>query len=357
MSSFVYVGTYTAGIGVFRMDAATGALAPLQLVADVECPSWLALDPGLAFLYATNEVTTWKGHPATGAVTVYAVDAATGRLTALGDRPSAGSLPAHAAVSPDGRHVLVANYLGGTFAVLPVRVDGRLGPATDVVVVTGRGPDRERQEGPHPHQVVFDPAGAFVHGPDLGTDRIWTWRLEAASGVLVPNEPADAPVAAGSGPRHLAFHPDGRFAYVVGELASTVTAFAYDGARGTFTWLQTVSTLPADHGGPNHCAEIAVHPGGAFVYASNRGHDSIAGFALDQTTGRLEPTGWTPAGGQVPRAFGIDPSGSLLLVANQGSGTIVPFEVDPETGRLTPTGHETGIATPACVQFGPAEPA
>jgi 6-phosphogluconolactonase len=357
MCCFVYVGTYTAGIGAFAMDAANGGLAPLQVVADIESPSWLALDPELAVLYATSEVTRWKGHPATGGVTACAVDAATGRLTALGDRPSAGSLPAHATVSPDGRHVLVANYLGGTFAVLPVRAGGRPGPATDVVVVTGRGPNRERQEGPHPHQVVFDPAGAFVHGVDLGSDRIWTWRLEAASGVLVPNEPAEAPVAAGSGPRHLAFHPDLPFAYVAGELASAITAFAYDGARGTFTWLQTISTLPAGFAGPNTCAEIAVHPGGAFLYASNRGHDSIAGFALDQATGRLEPAGWTPAGGRVPRAFGIDPSGSLLLVANQGSDTIVPFQVDPATGRLTPTGHVTGIATPACIQFGPAEPA
>src|SRR5262245_13095514 len=292
-SRFVYVGVYTApntapggvrpseaaGIAVFRMDGRTGSLTPVQVVEGVENPSWLAFDHGQTALYAISEVSTWRGRRATGGVTGYAVDAGAGRLTALGHEYSAGALPAHAAVSPSGRHLVVANYLGATVTVLPVTKGGGLGPPTDVVVVTGRGPNPERQEAPHPHQVVFDPSGAFVHSPDLGTDRVWTWRLEPASGVLVPGEPAEAPVAAGFGPRHLAFHPDGRFAYVVGELASAITAFAYDATCGTFTWLQTVSTLPAGFAGQSESAEIVVHPDGRFVYASNRGHDSIAGFA------------------------------------------------------------------------------
>jgi 6-phosphogluconolactonase len=369
MSRFVYVGTYTApntapgaarpstaaGITVFRMDGTTGALAPVQVVGGIENPSWLALDDQLTAMYATSEVLRWNGRQATGGVTAYAVDPATGYLTATNSECSHGALPAHAIASPTGRHVLVANYQGANFVVLPVARDGGLKPATDVFGVTGQGPNHDRQSGPHPHQVVFDRAAAFVHGLGMGADRIWTWRLDEDLGVLVPNDPPETPVVAGFGPRHLAFHPSGRFAYIAGELACAVTACAYDQASGMFHWLQTVSTLPAGIVTPSSCAEIAVHPDGRFVYVSNRGCDSITGFAVDQATGRLELIDWTQTLGETPRAFSLDPGGGLLLVGNQNSDTIVPFSVDRDTGRLTPTGHVTSTPTPVCIQFGPAE--
>ena len=365
-SRFVYVGTYTApntapggarpsaalGISVLRLDGRSGALAPVQVVEGIENPSWVTLDPGLRVLYAVSEVAGWAGRDGSGGLTGYAVDEATGRLTRLGDQPTGGAIPAHDVVDPSGRFVLVANYAGASFSVLPILEGGRPGPATEVHAVSGTGPDRSRQEAPHPHQVLFDPAGAFVHGPDLGSDRVWSWRLDPAAGRLAPADPPAARLGAGSGPRHLAFHPGGRFAYVVEELASAITAFAYDGATGAFSRLHSVSSLPPGAAGANTAGEILVHPGGGFVYASNRGHDSIGGFAVDQETGRLTPAGWTSTGGQVPRGVAIDPSGHLLLAANQNSDTIVPFEIDAGTGALRPTGYVTRTSTPVCIQFG-----
>jgi 6-phosphogluconolactonase len=365
-SRLVYIGTYTApntapggarpgearGIAVFRMDGRTGALEPVQVVEGVENPSWLALDPAGERLYAVSEVATWRGRDGSGGLVAYAVDPAAGTLARLGDQPTLGAAPAHVSVDPGGRHVLVANYAGACFTVLPVTPAG-VGPATDVFRVSGSGPDPARQEAPHPHAIELDPRGGVAHGPDLGTDRIWAWRLDAAAGRLVPTAAACVRVAAGSGPRHLAFHPGGRFAYVVHELSSEVSAFAYDPADGVLTWLQALSALPpgASAGGG---AEIVVHPGGRFVYASNRGPDGIAAFAVDEASGRLAPAGWTPSGGRVPRGMALDPDGRLLLAANQNSDAIVPFEVDPDTGRLRPTGHVTRTPTPVCVRFGRA---
>jgi 6-phosphogluconolactonase len=380
---FVYVGTYTRpntapggvtpslalGIYVFKMDGRAGGLELVQVVEDtppgqpLPNPSWLTLDPRQRYLYATSEVSSWRGAPNTGGVTAFSVDGATGKLTRLNDQPSAGEIPAVVTPDPTGRYVLIGNYVGvppkGTFAVLPIVQAGpragQLDPATDVFAVTGTGPNRSRQEQPHPHDVVFDPAGRFVLGPDLGTDRIWAWQLDTGAGKLVPVAPPDPPyaqVASGSGPRHLAFHPGGRFVYVIDELVSSITAFSYDGTHGTLTWIQTVSTLPPNFTGTSACAEIVVHPSGSFVYGSNRGHDSIVGFAIDQQSGKLTLIGWTPTGGSFPRNFNIDPSGSLLLAANQNSDNIVPFSINQRTGRLRPTRQVTQTPTPVCIVFG-----
>jgi len=383
---FVYVGTYTRpntapggvrpstalGIYVFKMDGRTGGLELVQVVEDTSSqplpnPSWLTLDPQQRYLYATSEVTTWRGAANTGGVTAFSVHPATGKLTRLNDQPSAGAIPAVVTLDPTGRYVLIGNYVGvppnGTFAVLPIVQNGpragQLDPATDVFTVSGTGPNRSRQEQPHPHDVKFDPAGRFVFGPDLGTDRIWAWHLDVGTGKLVPVAPPDPPyaqVASGSGPRHMAFHPSGRFVYVIDEMVSSITAFSYDGTRGTFTWIQTVSTLPPNFTGPSSCAEIVVHPSGSFVYGSNRGHDSIVGFSIDQQTGKLTLIEWTPTGGSFPRSFNIDPSGDLLLAANQNSDDIVPFRINRKTGKLKPMRQITQTPTPVCIMFGGVAP-
>lgn len=363
---YVYVGTYTApntapggkvpstaqGIYVFKMDPATGGLTPVQTIPNIPNPSWVTLDPQMRYLYASSEVSTWKGQQNTGGITAFSIDPASGKLTALNDQSSMGAIPAHMTVDSSSRYLLVANYVGATFAVLPIKSDGSLGAASDVFTATGKGPNSGRQEAPHPHMILFDPAGGYVFGNDLGTDKVWSWKLDATAGKLAPNTIPYVQVASGSGPRHSTFHPSGKFAYVISEMASSITAFAYDAARGTMLWMQTVSTLPADFSGVSSTAEIIMHPSGKWVYGSNRGHDSIAAFAIDQTSGKLTSAGWTPTQGNVPRGFNIDPSGSLLLAGNQNSDSIVPFRIDPNTGALTPTGAATSTPVPVSIQFG-----
>jgi 6-phosphogluconolactonase len=258
VARFAYVGTYTApggekpstalGIYFFALDPDSGGLSLIQIVQDslpsapLPNPSWLTLDPAQRGLYATSEVSTWKGQSNTGGITAFAVDPTTGTLSRLNDQPTMGAIPAVVTVDPTGRYAIVGNYVGvppaGTFAVLPIQANGSLGAATDVVSVTGTGPNRSRQEQPHPHDVKFDPAGRFVFGPDLGTDRVWVWHLDVGTGKLAPVTPPDPPygqVASGSGPQRMAFHPSGKWAYVIDEMVSSVTAFRYDSALGTFT--------------------------------------------------------------------------------------------------------------------------
>jgi 6-phosphogluconolactonase len=366
-SRFVYVGTYTApntapggvvpstakGVYVFKMNGRTGALSQVQ-VFDLENPSWVTVDANASHLYATSEVTSWKGASNTGGITAFAINAATGNLTAINDQATGGSIPAHVIVDPSGKFVVVANYIGANWTVLPITAGGGLGPVSGTFTATGHGPNTARQEAPHPHETMFDPAGTFAFGPDLGTDRVWSWKLNTVSGMLVPNSNLDhAQVASGSGPRHMSFHPSGRFVYVIDEMVSSITAFTYDAAHGTFIWLQTVSTLPPDFTGTSACAEIIVHPSGKFVYGSNRGHNSIVGFRIDQTTGKLTLIGWTSTQGAFPRGFGIDPSGRLMLVGNQNSDTVVPFRISATSGKLHPTGAVTHTPVPVSFAFGP----
>jgi 6-phosphogluconolactonase len=363
-SRFVYVGTYTSkapggiipstskGIYVFRMDGRTGGLSLVQVVELVD-PSWVTVDAGLSHLYATSEVSTWKGTANSGGLTAYAIDAGTGKIAVINDQPTLGAIPAHVILDPSGHFALVANYIGANFSVLPIQTTGGVGPATDVFAVSGKGPNTARQEAPHPHQTLFDPAGVYLFGPDLGTDKVWSWTLNTGTGKLVPNPnlPYDQ-VASGSGPRHMSFHPSGKFVYVLDEMVSSITAFSYDQVRGTFIWLQTVSTLPADFTGSSSTAEIIVHASGNFVYGSNRGHNSIVGFRIDQTTGKLKVIGWTSTQGSIPRGFNLDPSGRLMLVGNQNSDTIVPFRINQSSGRLQSTGATTHTPVPVSIAFG-----
>jgi 6-phosphogluconolactonase len=247
--------------------------------------------------------------------------------------------------------VLVANYGGGSVSVLPIQSDGRLGPATGFVQHEGSSVNPRRQERPHAHSMNLDAANRFAFAADLGLDKVLVYRFDANRGTIVPNDPPAATVAPGSGPRHFAFHPRGRNAYVINEMTSTVTAFRYDAGRGRLTELHTISTLPQGFTGNNSTAEVQVHPSGRFLYGSNRGHDSIAIFSIDSDTGRLTQVGHQPTGGRTPRNFGIDPTGVYLLAANQESSTVTVFRIDPRTGRLTPTGQTVNVPVPVCVKM------
>jgi 6-phosphogluconolactonase len=350
----VYVGTYTSGrsegIYLYRLDLSDGSLKHAGTTKGVVNPSYLTLDRGRRFLYAVNEVEEFEGKKS-GAVSAFAIDRATGDLRFLNQRPSKGGAPCYLTADDAGRHVLVANYVGGNVAVLSVLKDGSLGEATDVRQDEGFGPNHERQEGPHAHCVVLDSSNRHVYSCDLGTDKVMIYRFDARAGKLIPNAQPWVQLKPGAGPRHFIFHPGGRFAYVMNELASTVTAFAHDGARGTLKEMQTVSALPSDFKGANTGADIHVTPDGRFLYCSNRGHDSIAAFRVEAKTGELSSNGHTPSGGKTPRNFAIDPTGKFLLTANQNSDTIVTFRIDPTTGALQATGNTADVPSPVCLKL------
>ena len=360
----VYVGTYTLpihfgsgfvlegkgeGIYVYRMDQASGALEFGSKMTGVANPSFLALDPGRRFLYAVNELKTFEGK-ATGTVSAFSVDSETGEVGFLNRKMTHGTDPCYVVVDKTGRHVLVANYMSGSVCVLPVQEDGSLGEATDFIQHHGSSIDPERQEGPHAHSVVLDEVNRYAFVPDLGLDKIMIYRFDSIRGKLEPNDEPWVKVRAGAGPRHFAFHPDGRYAYLINELDSTLVAFAYDEENGTLREIQTVLTLPRDFVGASTCADVHVSPSGRFVYGSNRGHNSIVIFRIDQRTGELTYVGHESTRGETPRNFAIDPTGRFLLVANQDTDTIVMFRIDQQTGRLSPTGYFTKVPTPVCVK-------
>ena len=350
----VYVGTYTdhqsKGIYAYRFNAATGQLTSLGLAAETSNPSFLAVDPNQKFLYAVNETGKFQDQ-SSGAVSAFAIDRRTGKLTLLNQVASRGADPCYVAVDKTGKYVLVANYSGGSVAVFPVLKSGRLGEAISVLQYKGAGANPERQESPHAHWIDFSADNRFAVAADLGLDRLDVYKFDSTKGSLVPNDPGIVQVKPGAGVRHFAFHPSARFAYAVNEMDSSVTSFSYDPARGVLHELQTISMLPKDFSGKNDAAEIQVHPNGKFLYASNRGYDSIAVFTIDPEKGTLTPVEYVPTQGKAPRYFAIDPTGSRLFVANQSSGNIVVFQIDPVTGRLTATGRVLEIASPVCLKF------
>ena len=351
----VYVGTYTGekskGIYAFRFDSATGRLTPFGLTAESQNPSFLAIHPNKRFLYAVNEVDEFAGKKNNGGVSAFAIDPQTGKLRLLNQQSTGGGSPCHLTVDGKRRSLLVANYVGGSVAVLPIQPDGSLLMTTAFIQHTGGSVNKERQEGPHAHGVYLDSANRFAAVADLGLDKVLVYRFDAETGSLAANDPPFQSVKPGAGPRHFAFHPNGRFAYVNNEMASTVTEFAWDGRSGTLNELQTVSTLPEGFAGENSTAELEVHRTGRFLFVSNRGDNSIAVFAVDQRDGRLRAVEHQSTQGKTPRSFGIDPSGRYLLAANQGSDTIVVFRIDQKTGRLMPTGHSVEVGKPVCVKF------
>jgi len=354
----VYVGTYTGseskGIYLLRMDLASGALTAPEVAAEVAHPTFLAVHPSRRFLYAVGEIRNFSGRKS-GAVSAFAIVPESGKLRLLNQQPSGGTGPCHLTVDGTGRNVLVANYGSGSVAALPVGEDGQLAEPSSVIRHKGSGPNPKRQAGPHAHSINLDPAGRFAFAADLGLDKVLVYRFDPGKGKLVPHEPPAVSVAPGAGPRHLAFHPTGRLAYVINELASTVTAFTYDAEGGALSQVQTVSTLPNGFAGRNSTAEVQVHPSGRFLYGSNRGHNSIAIFAIEPQTGRLTVVGHEPTQGETPRNFGIDPTGTYLVAANRRSNNLVVFRIDPKTGQLKPTGVTAEVPAPVCVKFvGPA---
>jgi len=351
---WVYVGTYTEGAskGIYRfeLDLANGNLTSGALAAKSENPSFLAIDPAHRNLYAVNEVATFGGK-SSGAVSAFFIDPRNGNLTFLNQQPSEGSGPCHIVIDSRGKHALVANYGGGNAVVLPIQSDGKLARSTAFVQHQGSSTDPNRQGGPHAHSINLDAANRFAFIADLGLDRIVVYKFDAKLGTLVPNDSPSVAIAPGAGPRHFAFHPNGRSAYVINELQSTVTAFRYDPALGVLKPLQTISTLPMGFSGASFTAEVQVHPSGRFLYGSNRGHDSIAIFAIDPATGGLKPVGHQANQIKTPRNFGIDPTGNYMLVANQDGNSIVVFRIDPNTGELSPTGIKADVPTPVCVKI------
>jgi len=365
---FAYVGTYTrpspvrgegsrsAGISLFAVDATTGGLSLVETVPS-DNPSFLAIDPSRRFLYAVNEIEGFQGRRG-GTVEAFAIDDASGRLAVLNCEGSAGAGPTHIAVNPAGTHVVVANYADTTFAVLPIGEDGHLKPASAKIEQTGSGPNAERQEVPHPHGVAFDPGGHHLATADLGIDKVQVYHLDPTTGQVTPT--SEVSTAAGAGPRHLAFHPDGRVLYAINELDATVTAFAYDAATGKIgDELQTVSTVPDDFAGAKSTAEIALHPSGTMLYGSNRGQpdatspvaNSILSYAIDSTSGKLRLIGHASDGLDTPRHFALDPTATWLYACNQQTDTIAQFVIDPRSGELTATGRVASSPTPVCIVF------
>ncbi len=345
---YVYIGCYTPagrGISIYSANPQTNTMILSNIVGPVSNPSWLALDPTKKFLYAVNEVNA-------GQVMAFSINPATGDLTFLNQQSSGGANPAHMAVHPSGKFVIVANYSGSTVETIPLLPDGSLAAPTQVLRHIGDlGPNTGRQEAPHPHMVLPDSSGKYVLVNDLGMDATFVYALDQSAGKLSLVSTAFA--TPGSGPRHLAWHPNGRIVYSINEMTATLNVYAWDGSNGTLTAVQSdVSTLPPMFQGPKACAEVLVAPSGNFVYASNRGHNSIATYAVDPINSRLNLLGWTHTQGETPRAFMLDPSGQFLHVAHQNTANIVSFKVDINTGSLTPNGQYLASGSPTCIVFG-----
>ncbi|MEZ5666320.1 MAG: lactonase family protein [Alphaproteobacteria bacterium] len=366
MTQILFAGTYTEpilfgtgqvlqgtgkGIHAYAFDAAAGALAPLHVNAGIRNPSYLAFDPARRFLYCVNEYKEFEGRPS-GAVSAFRIEGDSGRLTFLNQKATHGTDPCHLIVDKTGRNLYVANFASGSVCVLPIGGDGSLGDASCVVQHEGSSVDPVRQKGPHAHAVELSNDNRFAFVPELGVDRLMIYATDVANGTLAPN-PAQPWIAVrpGAGPRQLVMHPNGRNAYLINELDSTMTAYAYDADSGTVAEINTLSTLPAGFAGRSSCAEVQIAPDGRHLYGSNRGHDSIAIFAIDPADGAIAAIGHESTRGAIPRNFEIDPTGAFLAAANQDTGNIVMFRRDADSGLLSATGSVVELGTPICVRF------
>ena len=352
----VYIGTYTSSLGfvdgmaegiyIYRMDASTGDLKLQGVTTQVENPSFLAIHPNGKFLYAVNETEQATG---AGAVSAFSINAADGVLTFLNRQPADGTAACHVAVEKNGHYLAIANYGSGSVVLYPLQADGRIATRSDFHQHAGKSDNVLRQEGPHAHSINIDPTNRFIFVADLGIDLVIGYRLDLEQGKLWPHSEFHA--HPGAGPRHMAFHPNGRFTYIINELDSTINACEYDSSLGHLSELQTVPSLPESFKGASSCADIHIHPNGRFLYGSNRGDDSLVIYAIDETTGMLAYVGHASTQGKTPRNFAIDPTGTYLYAANQDSSTIVAFRIDAHSGRLTPTGSVIRTPTPVCIKF------
>ncbi len=351
----VYVGSYTNGKnstskGLYRLtfDSKTGKLGQPEVAAELKSPSYLAFSPDKKYLYTTGEDTVAGSK--TGTVCSLSLEA-DGTLKKISEAESGGITPCYISVDATGRNVFCANYTSGTFSrFVSDSESGRLQGPMAIIELEPRMNADGKQEKPKAHCIMADTANSFVLGTDLGTDKVMIYRLDPLKG-LVPTDSPSASLKLKTGPRHFTFSKDGKFVYVIGEYGNTVTVFSYDNVEGILKEVQSITTLPADFAGKSFCAHVLVHPSGKFLYGSNRGHDSIVAFKVDQASGKLTLIGNTPTGGKWPRNFNIDPTGNFLIVANQNSDNMVVFKIDTETGALTATGQDVAIPAPACVQF------
>jgi 6-phosphogluconolactonase len=354
MPRFVFIGSYTQddgqaehrSQGIYTCQVSDeGQLTLLSSAVSGINPSFLALHPTRPFLYAVNEVDADRA-------SAFAIDSHSGELSLLNSQPTGGVWPCQASLDPTGRWLMAANYKSGSLTIFPVLPDGRLGPASDYVEHQGvPGPDQDRQDTAHAHMLKFDPTGRFILASDLGLDRLFIYRLDAVNGRLEPHTPGEVVMPPASGPRHFDFHPNGRFLYLANELDSSITACAWNGQAGLLQPFQKLSTLPALYEGVNDVADIHMHPSGRWVYVSNRGHNSLAIFTVDERSGLLDPLGHAPSGGLTPRGFNVDPLGQFVLAANQYSDNIVTLRIDPQTGLLSETGWVLSVHKPVCVVF------
>ncbi len=354
----LYVGTYTRpapylktangqGIYIYSLDLATGALSPVGEMLNIDSPSYLTISADQQTLYAISEVWLWPE----GMLTAYAIDQQTGALTYINKQSTRGSINAYTSLDRANHFAFVANYWDGeSVAVFPLRADGGLVPASDSVLHEGHGIDPARQDKSHAHCVQTDPSNRWVYIADLGIDQIVTYKLDQQHGRLIPQGALQ--LEAGTGPRHFVFHPNGQFAYVIGELGSNITALSFDAETGALAALHSVPTLPdAVEHGTSHCSDIQIHPSGKFIYGGNRGHDSLVIYAVDANTGHLTYVGHQSTLGNTPRNFAIDPTGTYMLVGNQDSDTIVTFRINQQTGTLEPTGNVASVPTPVCLKL------
>jgi len=362
---FVYVGTYTEkirfgtgeifegkgeGIHVYRMDPATGSWRPCCTAKGIKNPSYLAFHPNRRFLYAVNELKSYEGE-ATGTLSSFATDPQSGELHFINKVPTHGTDPCHVTVDQTGRYALVANFSSGGVSVLPIRKDGGLDPASDILQHDGSSADPVRQSGPHAHSVTLDASNRFAYIPDLGLDKLMIYSFDSERGKLKAHDQPWFETKPGAGPRHFVFHPNNNFAYLINELDSTIVSLGYDRETGRLQEIQTVPALPESFGGQSTCADIHVDPSGRFLFGSNRGHDSIVIYTIDGETGKLTYIGHESTRGRAPRNFVIDPTGKFLFAANQDTDNVVQFSIDQQSGRLTPSGRTTSAPTPVCLKI------
>ena len=351
-TALVCFGSYSTpdqeSVHLFQLNLKSGSLKKLSAVDGLKNPSFLKIHPSGRYLYAVNEVSTFDGKRS-GGVTAFALDVPGGKLTRLNEQPSGDTGPCHLTVDATGKFVLVAHYGGGSTSVLPINQDGTIGPVVSQIQHKGSSVT-PRQKSPHAHAIHVGPNNKFAFAPDLGIDKVLVFRFDEKTGAIAETKFDGAKLEPGSGPRHFGFHPGGKFAYVINELKQTVTAFRYRAKRGRLQTLQTISTVPHPVDG-NSTAEVLVHPSGKFLYGSNRGHNSIAIFRIDEKTGKLTALGHEPTRGEIPRNFGIDPTGQFLLAANQRSNNVAVFRINRDTGKLTFTGNEIKLSKPVCVRM------